>query len=78
MSKECDYCSGKGYITCNSCQGKGLITKPQPNNVGIAFIRPDRIQHTQNIFDTCPKCYGTGVIKCPKCKGKKIIKIKQK
>jgi len=78
MSKECDYCSGKGFITCNRCRGKRLITKPQVSSAGMGRYSPDRTTFTQNILVTCPKCNGTGVIKCPKCKGKKIIKNKQK
>jgi len=78
MSKECEYCSGKGFITCNMCRGEGLTVRPQPNNVGMGYVSPDRIQFTQNVFIPCPKCNGQGAIKCPKCKGKKIIKIKRK
>jgi hypothetical protein len=85
---ECDYCDGRGYLTCPDCDGEGKIRDDcQECDNGLITVDCDKCNGTgknisnQLTFDgeieDCDKCNGVGKIEvpCPECNGEREIDI---
>ncbi|HET8859064.1 molecular chaperone DnaJ [Marivirga sp.] len=59
LLKKCDYCEGKGKVSCTACSGDGVLIQ-----LGTMGNRS---------YKTCHQCKGMGFNICPVCEGEKEL-----
>lgn len=71
----CDNCCGAGNVKCNSCSGSGKKSCSNCSGNGKRLMTRTAYDHfskknrTEQYYEDCSHCYGSGKTKCSNCGG---------